>query len=53
MNARTRSSYLIARLWELRALPLRSTHEPTGIEVWLLICLVLDAYERVENGRLG
>jgi hypothetical protein len=38
---------------ELSKLPLSGTHPGTGLSVWLLLCLVADARERVERGISG
>lgn len=47
------SRHLRTRVLELWALPMRSIHEPTGLPVWLLLNLVIDAYARVEDGLVG
>ncbi len=46
-------AHLEACALELSRLPWRSIHEPTGIEVWLLLAMVADARERVERGAIG
>ena len=46
-------AHLARQMLSLMRLPLRSTHEPTGIPVWQLNCIVIDAFERVLDGKWG